>query len=269
MKAQVTLTPHEAKRLVARAVAEHEKVKHALREGIIAISLGTTNAYVVEELLKTRLEKGRYLAGFVDAQGTCVVPPKLRLGDVVIERGRRVKESVSSAVKRMGHGDVLIKGANAIDARGTAGVMLASDVGGTIAEVYGIAKARGIDILVPVTLEKFIPGSIAELSKETGIQVISRSTGIPVGLFPVAGEVITEIEAFRLLFGVEALAMGAGGLGGGEGSVTFLLRGEPGSVARAFKAVQEIKGEPPVKPSRGRCSECGYTQCPRARVANS
>jgi hypothetical protein len=264
MKALVTLTPAEAKRLVARAVAAHPKVREALRSGIVAISLGSTNAYVVEELLGERLEKGRYLAGFTDALGTCVVPPEARVGDVVIERGRRVEESVSSAVKRMKAGDVLIKGANAIDARGIAGIMLASDVGGTIAEVYGIAKARGIDIIVPVTLEKFIPGSIEEVSREAGIQVTSMSTGIPVGLFPVAGEVVTEIEAFRLLFGVEALPLGAGGLGGGEGSVTLLLKGSREEVERAFRAVEGIKGEPPVKPARGSCAACSYAQCPRS-----
>lgn len=265
MKAQVTLTTEEAKRLVAKATAAHPKVKRALEEGIIAVGLGTTNAYVVEELLGEKIEKGRYLAGFVDALGTCVVPKEHRLRGVVIEKGRRIDEGITSVVKRMKPGDVLIKGANAVDARGIAGVMLASEVGGTIASIYGIAKARGIDVIIPVTLEKFIPGSIEEVSKEAGIEVISLSTGIPVGIFPVAGEVITEIEAFRLLFGVEAQVMGAGGVGGGEGAVTLLLKGEDEKVEEAFRAVEAIKGERAVAPARGRCSECEYSQCPRAR----
>jgi hypothetical protein len=264
MKAQVTLTSAEAKRLVARAVAAHPKVKRALKEGIVAIGLGTTNAYVIEELLGERVEKGRYLAGFVDAHGTCVVPKAMRLKEVVLERGRRVKESIDAVVKRMKPGDVLIKGANAVDARGIAGVMLASDVGGTIASIYGIAKARGIDIIIPVTLEKLVPGSLDEVSKEAGISVISRSTGIPVGIFPVAGEVITEIEAFKMLFGVEACVLGAGGLGGGEGSRTFLLKGKDDKVEEAFRTVKAIKGESAVTPARGKCSECEYSQCPRA-----
>jgi len=265
VKALVTLTPAEAKRLVARAVAAHPSVRRALEAGIVAIGLGSTNAYVVEEVLGREVDKGRYMAGFTDAAGTCVVPKEERLGEVVIERGRVVDESVSSAVKRMGAGDVLIKGANALDAHGIAGVMLASDVGGTIAEVYGIAKARGVEIIVPITLEKFVPGSIEEVSKEAGIQVISSSTGIPVGVFPVAGEVVTEIEALELLFGVEALVVGAGGVGGGEGAVSLLLKGREEDVRRAFRAVEELKGEPPVKPVRGSCRGCAYTQCPRAR----
>jgi len=265
LKALVTLTPSEAKRLVAKAVAAHPSVQRALREGIVAIGLGSTNAYVAEELLGEEIDKGRYMAGFTDAAGTCVVPKEERIPEVVIERGKRVEESVGSAVRRMGAGDVLIKGANALDAQGIAGVMLASDVGGTIAEVYGIAKARGVKIIIPITLEKFIPGSIEELSKEAGIQLISRSTGIPVGIFPVAGDVITELEAFRMLYGVEALVVGAGGTGGGEGSVTLLLRGAEEDVERAFRAVEQLKGEPPVKPVRGRCSECSYSQCPRSR----
>jgi hypothetical protein len=264
MKAQVTLTSAEAKRLVAKATAAHPKVKRALEQGIVAIGLGTTNAYVVEEILGESVEKGRYLAGFVDALGTCVVPKELRLKEVVIERGKRIEENITTVVERMKPGDVLIKGANAVDARGVAGVMLASDVGGTIASIYGIAKARGIDIIIPVTLEKLVPGSLDEVSKEAGINVISRSTGIPVGIFPVAGEVITEIEAFKMLFGVEALALGAGGVGGGEGSRTFLLKGDAEKVEEAFRAVKAIKGESTVTPSRGKCSECEYSQCPRA-----
>jgi hypothetical protein len=264
MKAQVTLTSAEAKRLVAKATAAHPKVKMALKEGIVAIGLGTTNAYVVEEILGERVERGRYLAGFVDALGTCVVPKELRLKEVVIERGKRIEESITAVVERMKPGDVLIKGANAVDARGIAGVMLASDVGGTIAGIYGIAKARGIDLIIPVTLEKLVPGSLDEVSKEAGINVISRSIGIPVGIFPVAGDVITEIEAFRILFGVEALALGAGGVGGGEGSRTFLLKGDAEKVEEAFRAVKAIKGESTVTPARGKCSECEYSQCPRA-----
>ena len=264
MKAQVTLTPAEAKRLVAKAIAKHPKVKRALRQGVVAVGLGTTNAYVVEEILGEELEKGRYIAGFVDARGTCVAPKAVRLKEVVIEKGRRIDESVTSVVNRMKPGDVLIKGANALDARGIAGVMLASEVGGTIAGVYGIAKARGIDIIIPVTLEKLIPGSVDEISREAGIEVISRSTGIPVGIFPVAGEVITEIEAFEILFKVEASVMGAGGLGGGEGSRTFLLKGEAERVEHAFRVVEAIKGESAVAPARGKCGECEYSQCPHA-----
>lgn len=264
MKAQVTLTSAEAKRLVAKATATHPKVKRALEQGIVAIGLGTTNAYVIEEILGEKVEKGRYLAGFVDALGTCVVPKEMRLKEVVIERGSRINESITAVVERMKPGDVLIKGANAVDARGIAGVMLASEVGGTIASIYGIAKARGIDIIIPVTLEKFIPGSLEDISKEAGINVISRSTGIPVGIFPVAGEIITEIEAFKLLFGVEALPMGAGGIGGGEGSRTFLLKGDAERVEEAFRTVRIIKGESAVTPARGKCSECSYTQCPHS-----
>ncbi len=57
MKAQISLTTSESKRLIAKAVKEHPKVKNALENGIVAIALGSTNAFVAEEILGERLKK--------------------------------------------------------------------------------------------------------------------------------------------------------------------------------------------------------------------
>lgn len=57
-RALITLTPSEAKRLIGKAVAMMEPVRESLKKGTIVICLGTTNAYVVEEILGRRIEKG-------------------------------------------------------------------------------------------------------------------------------------------------------------------------------------------------------------------
>jgi len=51
----VTLTPSEAKRLIGKAVAMMEPVRAAFKDGTIVICPGTTNAYVAEEILGTRI----------------------------------------------------------------------------------------------------------------------------------------------------------------------------------------------------------------------
>ncbi len=263
MKAQVTLTVTESKRLIAKAVKGHPWVKEAWEKGIIAIGYGSTNACVVEELLEAELDKKRYVAGFVDEKGTCVVPRNERIKNVVLEKGKVIAESVENAAKRMGTGDVFIKGANALDFDGVAGVMMASLTGGTIGDVLGVLKARGVRLILPVGLEKLVPHPIAEASNIAGIYEMDYSDGVPVGIMPVPGEVITEIEAFEILAGVKAVNIGSGGFGGGEGSRTFILNAAEDKISKALKTLNEIRGEKNIKPPRGDCAACIYHHCPR------
>jgi hypothetical protein len=70
-KIVVTLTPSESKRLIAKGVMKLEEVPRALKHGAIIISLGTTNAYVAEEILNAVsesiecIDKQRYAAGVI------------------------------------------------------------------------------------------------------------------------------------------------------------------------------------------------------------
>lgn len=263
MKAQISLTPTESKRLIAKAVKEEQTVKDALKNGIVAIALGSTNAFVVEEILGKKIEKERFIAGIVDEKGSCVVPAKERIKEVVLEKGEVQDLVLEDVIDRMGPKDVVIKGGNALDFDGIVGVMLASETGGTIGRVLGTLKAMGIPLVIPIGLEKLVPYPINDVSTKTGIYSMDLSTGIPVGIMPVSGEVITEIEAFEILTGVEAYPMGSGGIGGAEGSYTFLLEGPKENVEKAFELVIDIKGEASVPSLRGDCSSCVYKQCPK------
>ncbi len=262
MKAQVSLTVTESKRLIGKATVEHPWVKKALKKGIVAVATGSTNSFVAEEILGKNLEKERYVAGFVDGKGTCVVPRERRLESVILEKGKMVEEDINEIPKRMGHDDVFIKGANAIDFDGVAGVMMASLSGGTIGNVLGALKARGTKLIIPVGLEKLIPHSVGEASNIAGIYEMEYSDGIPVGLMPVYGKVITEIEAFRILADVEAITIGSGGIGGGEGSKTFVLEGPRERVSEAIEVVESLKGEEDVPALRGKCETCVFYYCP-------
>lgn len=262
MKAELTLTVPESKRLIGRAVKEHRAVKQALKEGIVVIALGSTNAFVLEEIAGKSIEKERYIAGLIDENGTCVVPKENRLREVVLEKGKRVEEDTESVVRRMKSKDVFIKGANAIDFEGIAGVMMASLTGGTIAKVLGILKARGTKIIIPVGLEKLIPSSISEISKITGIYGVDYANGIPAGIMPVSGEIITEIEAFDILTGVNAYVIASGGIGNAPGSKTFLVEGNERSVKKAIGIVNRLKGEKGTPSLRGNCRKCSYNYCP-------
>ncbi len=263
MKAQVTLTIPESKRLIGKAVKEHKSVKKALKNGIVAIGLGSTNAYVVEEVLKKSIEKERHIAGFIYEDGACIVPRGERIKSVVLKKGKVVDETMVSVAKRMNVGDVFIKGANSLDYDGIAGVMMASQTGGTIGEVLGVLKAKGVKIIIPVGLEKLVPHSVAEASNMAGIYAMDYSDGVPVGIMPVSGEVITELEAFEILADVDAICIGSGGIGRGEGSKTFILEGPKENVSRAIAIFESIRGEKTLPPIPGDCLACVYKYCPR------
>ena len=77
---------------------------------------------------------------------------------------------------------------------------------------------------------------------------------------PVAGEVVTEIEALESL-GVSAIAIGSGGLGAGEGSKAFQIEGDAKSVKQVMNAVKKIKGEKRVEALRKSCKTCTFKHC--------
>ncbi len=257
---QVTLTPAESKRLIAKAVAKLEEVRRALREGIIVISVGSTTAYVAEELLGLRMEREKFLAGVVLPKGTCVLPPKMRLREIVVRKGEVIDARADDVLPEMGPGDVFIKGANAIDASGVAGVFLADPKGGTVGRSLGAVMSKGINLIIPVGLEKFVPGSLIRLAAIAGIERASFATGVPLGLMPLTGKVVTELEAIEILTGAEAMAMGKGGLSGAEGSVTLLVRGSREQLENLKALVDSIKGESYPKVETD-CDACENPTC--------
>lgn len=178
---QVTPTPAESKRLIAKAVAALPKVGRAMREGIVIIAVGSTNAYVAEELLGREIEREKFLAGVVLPSGTCMIPRERRMTEIVVRRGEVLRARMMDVMGELGPGDVLIKSANALDAQGMAGIMMGARDGGTIGRSIGALLARGVNIIIPTGLEKLIPGSVWEVARIAGIDRTSYSMGLPSG----------------------------------------------------------------------------------------
>ena len=243
MKKQVVLTVSESKRLIAKAVAEMPEVKGAMREGMVVVGTGTTNAYVLEELWGRRFDKRRYRSGMT----TPMQPEKLQqpqeepIPDVVFRNGKVVKElDRFTAAPEMKRGDVYLKGANALDYnRKTAGVLIGSPIGGTVGAVLGHIVGKKINLIIPVGLEKLVYGDMGELQMKASAE---DSDG--PSLWPLKGTIVTEIEALKILAGVDATLIAAGGVAGAEGAVRLILDGSDEKVDAAVKLVESIKGEP-------------------------
>lgn len=240
---QISLTPAESKRLIAKAVAELPEVRRAFKKGTIIIGVGTTNACIVEELLGQKIEAERFVAGAILPEGTSVIPAEKRLKEIIIQKGKMIDARMDDVLADLTSNDVFIKGANALDATGTAGVFLASRLGGTVGKSLGVLMSRGVNLIIPIGLEKFIPGLVKDVALIAGIDKTKFSTGVPVGVMPLAGKTITELEAIRILSGAEAVVIGKGGISGAEGSVTLVVRGTDGQLRKVEKLVAVIKGK--------------------------
>jgi len=240
------LTVAESKRLIARALKRHPLVINARNNGILAIAKGTTNSYIVEELLEEGIDRTDYCTGVTKpARGAEDAHTANKLPDVVMRDGHRLEGvSATDIVKEMGPGDVFIKGANALNyEKKQAGILIGHPSGGTIGSVIGTVVARRATLVIPVGLEKSIPGDLHEIYRA---MARTGAEGNGPMLWPVDGEIFTEVEALQLIMsGGSAAPIAAGGIAGAEGSVRIGVWGSAEHVSRAEGAVNDILGEPP------------------------
>jgi len=250
MKAYAVVKPSAAKRLIAKGVAAHPLVERALREGTIVITLGTTNAFVAAELTGEPIDHGAFAAGLIDDRWNL----NARLGeaqDLILRNGKAISIPSDELLESLGAGDIIVKGGNAIDPFGVVGVLMAAPTGGTIGRYLPTALARGIDVLIPISVAKSVHASIVDLASELGSRRMSMGDGLPCGLFPLTGCLMTEIEALDTLFSVRATHVASGGVGTGRGSVSLVFDGEEDDVSNAYAFLRRLSDEPEV-PVQGR-----------------
>lgn len=240
-KALFVLRTWESKRLIAKAVANLPEVKRAREEGYIVINPGSTNGYVAEELLERKIEKERFMVGYIENGKLSINPQERRIPPIILYKGQPVEEPYDSVLDKLGKDDVMIKGANAIDFEGNVGIMLGNKVGGTIGKIIGPVVSRGVKLIIPVGLEKLIP-SVKLASSVLGIEELDYSDGLKIGMMPVAyGKVVTEIEAFFILANVEAFLVAKGGQNDSQGASVIAVWGEDKDVEKAIEIVKSIR----------------------------
>jgi len=76
--------------LIAKGVAAMSVVKKAMKEGMVVVALGTTTAYVLEELWGKRIDKRRYRSGITtpEVPERLEEPPEEPIPDVVFRSWR-------------------------------------------------------------------------------------------------------------------------------------------------------------------------------------
>lgn len=244
----VVLNSAQSRRLVAKAAVACPIVRQAFQNGMIIIARGITNAFVSEEFFNIMIEnKTNQTAGFIGngATNSTATPPPCTWH--VIENGKVLKDADSNVeVTRFKKGDVVIKGANAIDHTGLTGTYASSLKTGTMGAMWPYVTTRGAEFIIPVSLEKLVP-CVQTASQNTGVYHFDYSMGLPakIVILPDA-KAITEIEAMAILFNVRAYHVGSGGIAGSEGSVHLTITGDQDKVEAAFELVKSLRDEPPV-----------------------
>ena len=257
MQALFTLTPAESKRLIGKGVAALPEIKHAMKNGYLLVGRGSTNAYILEELLGEKVKKEGYMAGQVIKGILCVLGADDRIKPVTFHKGKALPVEPASVLDKLSPGDILLKGANALDHQGNVGVIMASPAGGTMGQFYMAMKARGLEIIYPIGLEKMIP-SVELAAQYGGTLTLGKTIGARVGMACVSdGIAFTEIDAIESLFEVEAVHFASGGWGGAEGCVTLVVDGPDAQVSKCLKFIeQKVKGEPPLLAAKSPCTTC-------------
>lgn len=248
VQGQVILTVSEGKRLIAKAVAEMPVVKKALQDGMVIIARGTTNTYVAEELTGQKIAHGAYVIGWTGpAKGGQAPEPGERVEDIVLVNGQvQPGMSMDDALNALKLGDVVIKGANALDRQHkTAGVLIGggpNSSAGSTGKIYPVVVSRKAYLVIPIGLEKQVQGDVIDIANKMREPVESLNA-IP-SMFLVTGHILTEIEALELLTGASVFQAAAGGIGGAEGSSRLICRGTREQVEKALAIAESIQGEP-------------------------
>lgn len=258
MKVQFTLTVTEGKRLIARAIASLPEVRATLAEGLILLKGGTTVSALSEELCGHPLR----ISGRVTPRGTVSSGSPAIEGPHSILLRKGVPETADGRLaeigREMGPKDVAVCGANLIDMEGHAAMMAGKDLCGEPGSVIPALEAEGVCCIVAAGLEKLSPVPVREACSFAGRKASVWATGMAVGLVPVPGRVITELEAFSIL-GYDRRLIGRGGIGGAEGSSTFIVNVDEEQIPEVLKLVRSLKGavESGIPSSLEECLHCG------------
>ncbi|MBN1291986.1 MAG: hypothetical protein JXB48_09115 [Candidatus Latescibacteria bacterium] len=244
MKLETVLTVAQSKRLIARGVRNHPVVKTAMNNGTIGVCRGTTTSYVAEEFLGYQIERFAYTLGLTLPKNPQpkIEKPSGVTHDLIIRQGKihMDGETVVEAAKNMQAGDVIIKGANALNyTKKIAGCLIGHPAGGTAGGLWGPLYGMKIRFIIPVGLEKEIVSDINEISSFCMDENPGNS------LMPMTGIIITEIEAIKILSGATAVQIAAGGIRGAEGSVRLLISGKPDEINTIKSILNDIGDEYP------------------------
>jgi len=249
---QFVLTPAAGKRLIGKGMVKHPAIAKVLKKGALVIIAGTTNGYVAEEILRKlgqlkEFQRNHFYRGIilpprrpVTREGRSYDESKF-FGDVVIQNGKFQKnQTIFGVVDDLREGDVILKGANAVDLiQRRAAILIGAPKAGTIGAAMPAAVGRRVKLILPVGLEKRVQENLDDLAAKMNAPGAQGPR-----LMPVPGDIFTELDAIELLTGATASLVAAGGVSGAEGSIWLTISGTTAQEKAAEALMQSVINEP-------------------------
>ena len=128
--------------------------------------------------------------------------------------------------------------------------------GGEWGKAYEYVKKQGIQLIVPMTLNKSANVDVERVLELARVQDMDwTKTHVMATAVPLPGVVVTEVDALHGLFGVNSIPVAMNGVDSGNGTVTLCIYGDADAVDAAWELITSIKGEPALKVNQ-RCGEC-------------
>ena len=247
--AGVNLTVAEGKRLIAKGIANHPKVKDRLERGMVIVITGSTNTYIARELTGETIPPGSLMTGNITPHGVDdVVTGVERIPNIVLVNGKWEKEiGFMEALGKMGKDDIVFKGANMLNyERQQAAINVRASNGGTITNIreQAINHGRG-HLIVPIGLEKEVHGDLREYTKLLNQKNERLNQMVRLIMHEDNAEIFTEIEAIKTLASVNVIPFASGGLAGREGGISLAIYGSKEEVQKVLDVVSTIQGEEP------------------------
>ncbi|MDR0797325.1 MAG: hypothetical protein LBE70_01180 [Nitrososphaerota archaeon] len=250
------ITSQAGKRLIGKALASNTAVVNAAKSNTLVIIAGTTNGYIAEELLKhlniDGFSRKRFFRGLtlpynmqLSSEGRLIDESQFP-GDIIITKGEWQKgKTINDIVDTLEEGDLIIKGANAINLEhNQAAVLIGHPKAGTIGIILPAVVGRRVKLIVAVGLEKRVNDNLYALAEKTNAP---GNTGYR--LLPIPGQVFTELDAITQLTGATADLIASGGICGAEGAVYLVVHGSKEQEEIVEKLFNQILVEPSFDPN--------------------
>lgn len=233
------LTVAAGKRLIAKGIAQEPAIKNAIENHKLVVIAGTTNRYIMQELCPG-FDQPAFYRGTTTAPGKALSISADLTDCVVTKDGVDASRDIFAIAPELGPGDVILKGANAVHVpSGEAGVLIGSDVTGTIGACTPAVIGRRVQLILPVGVEKRVDEPISVLA-----QAANAPDGAGPRLYPAPGRAYTEIDAIFTLTGCKARIAAAGGVLGAEGAVYFLCEGTKEQLEACTALIGSVVKEP-------------------------
>lgn len=255
--AQLTLTSNEGKRLIAYTVYNSDMFKKAYKNHKIIFKGSTT----VSALSQLAVNEPLRICGRMTENGMKANKNQSDAAHWLLYHNGNIKNidnELEDVIKNFTSEDLLITGANAIDAFGNAALLIGSPGGSGYGKVLSSMYAEGFPTLILTTTDKFIMGNINELYNKIHRSGCEYAYGMACGLAPIPGKIITEVEAMKLIGKVDAIMFSRGGIGHASGASAIQIEGELSEVEKVLSAVDNIRNSYEQMGDEVSLQECSF-----------